>query len=112
MTKLKDAARAALGQAIWNEYNAKSGPYTISEAAADAVTPLIDHATNSEPWYQSRVTWGAIAAIAVPLLGVVGVGSDIITAEELTVWGMAAGSAAGGVLTLYGRWRAKKPMGA
>lgn len=111
MTKLKDAARAAIAVAVQDKIRIGTVG-SIAEAATDAVTPLIDHATNNEPWYQSRVTWGAIAAIAVPLLGVVGVGSDIITAEELTVWGMAAGSAAGGVLTLYGRWRAKKPMGA
>lgn len=81
------------------------------EDALRAVGPLLEHATNNEPWYQSRVTWGAIAAIVVPVLGAVGVGTDIISAEELTVWGMAVGSAAGGVLTLYGRWKAKRPIG-
>lgn len=57
------------------------------------------------------MTWGAIAAIVVPVLGALGVGADIVTADELTVWGMAAGSTVGGVVTLWGRWKARRPIG-
>lgn len=100
------AARGALSQHLGGADRA-----IAADAVTQAVTPLVEHATNNEPWYQSRVTWGALAAIALPLMGVFGVGADIITAEELTLWGMAAGSAFGGVVTLWGRWKAKRPIG-
>ncbi len=35
-------------------------------AIVEAVTPLVENATNNEPWYQSRVTIGAIVSIAIP----------------------------------------------
>lgn len=84
----------------------------IANKVLAAVEPVIAHATNSEPWYQSRVTWGAIASIALPLLGAFGVTTDVISADQFVALGLALGTAAGGVLTLYGRWVAKKPLGA
>ena len=42
-------------------------PEQIAEDAAGAAEagadPAVQHATNGEPWYASRVTWGAIIAI-------------------------------------------------
>lgn len=84
---------------------------TISNDVINAVAPIVAHATNTEPWYQSRVTWGAVASIALPLLGLAGVGSDVIDADTIVTLGLALGTVAGGVLTLYGRWKAKKPLG-
>lgn len=83
----------------------------VTAAVVAKVAPVVLHATNNEPWYQSRVTWGAIASIALPLLGAVGVSSDVIDADQFVALGLALGTAAGGVLTLYGRWKAKKPLG-
>ncbi len=84
----------------------------IIEAVTDKIVPEIVSATNNEPWYQSRVTWGAIASIALPLLGAFGVSTDVIDADQFAALGLAFGAAAGGILTLYGRWVAKRPIGA
>jgi len=68
------------------------------------------HATNSEPWFLSRVTWGAIIAI---LGGLTTEANLLMTGEgDLTAHLTALSAVAGGVTTLYGRWVAKKPIGA
>lgn len=85
--------------------------HVISSSVNAAVAPLIVNATNSEPWYQSHVTIGAIVSIAIPLLSLVGVKADIITPDQLTSIITAAGVVVGGVITLYGRWVAKRPLG-
>lgn len=84
----------------------------IAEEVIKQAAPVILHATNNEEWYRSRVTWGAIASIALPLLGAFGVSTDIIDADQFVALGLALGTAAGGVFTLYGRWKARKPIGA
>ncbi len=91
-------------------------PEVPAEAAAvpaivQAVGPLIEHANNAEPWYQSRVTWGAIVSIAIPILGAFGVSADLLDADQLTAILTAAGAAVGGILTLWGRWKSKRPIG-
>lgn len=83
-----------------------------AKAVTDEVTAAVRHATNTEPWYQSRVTWGAIGAVALPILGILGVSSDVIEPDEFIALGMAAGTIFSGALTFYGRWRARKPIGA
>lgn len=83
----------------------------VTEAVVQKVAPLVLHATNNEPWYQSRVTIGAIVSIAVPLLGVLGVSADVVDADQLTGILVAAGTVVGGLVTLYGRWKARKPLG-
>lgn len=79
---------------------------------AVALAPAVRHATNTEPWYQSRVTWGAIVSTAVPILALLGVATDAIDKDTAVSVGVALGTAIGGALTLYGRWRATKPIGA
>lgn len=83
----------------------------IAESVARQVVPTVLHETNNEPWYQSRVTIGAIVSITIPLLGLFGVSADVINGDELTAILLAAGSAVGGAITLYGRWKARKPIG-
>lgn len=83
----------------------------VAKAIAAEVIPGVLHATNNEHWYQSKVTWGALGAILLPLLGLIGVTSDIISLDEFVLGGMALGSAVSGALTLYGRWKARKPIG-
>lgn len=84
----------------------------IVEAVTKQIAPEIISATNNEPWFRSRVTWGAIASIVLPILGAFGVTADIIDADQFAAIGLAAGTVAGGLLTLYGRWKARKPIGA
>lgn len=83
----------------------------VTEAVAAQVVPTVLNVTNNEPWYQSRVTWGALGAIVLPLLGFVGVTSDILSLNDFIVGGMALGSAISGGITLWGRWKARKPIG-
>lgn len=79
--------------------------------AQKEVDAVIENATNSEPWYQSRVTWGAIVSILFPLLTMVGVKMDWIDQSTAVNGGLALGAAVGAVVTLYGRWVAAKPIG-
>ena len=90
----------------------------ISQEVAKRITPLVLHATSNEPWYQSRVTLGAIAAVIAGVASFAGYSFD---AEDQKFWvdnvsqfiQLATGVVAlgGGVLAWYGRWRAKKPLG-
>lgn len=84
----------------------------ITREVVKAVEPILAHATNNEPWYQSRVTWGAIIAAASPIVGQI-VGHQFSDEEQQLAAGIATaiGAAIGGAITLYGRWKAKKPIG-
>ena len=89
---------------------------TAEAISADALEqarldPLVQHATNGEPWYRSRVTWGAILSGLTPLLALAG---WTLTPDDRelvvgAVVGLAPLVAAG--LGLYGRWRASRPIG-
>ncbi len=95
-----DAVRDVTGK-----FTAQQGtPIAITEAAK-----VIVNQTNNEPWWQSRVTWGAIAAI----LGGLGTMAGLVAAGDWTpnLWVAALGSVGGGIGTIYGRWAAKKPLG-
>lgn len=109
VTALAPAIREALTDAV------ASHGAVVTSAAATAVTKevaaVVINQTNQEPWYQSRVTWGALGSILLPILGVVGVTTDVITLDEFVALGLAAGTTVSGLLTLYGRWVAKKPIG-
>ncbi len=60
----------------------------VAAGVVEAVAPIVVHATNNEPWYQSRVTWGVIVAggcsIAKPFIGDLPISTeqtaDIVTA--------------------------------
>jgi len=80
-------------------------------AAQKEVDAVIENATNNEPWYQSRVTWGAIFSVLFPLLTMAGVKMDWIDPQTAVNGGLALGAAVGAVVTLYGRWVATKPIG-
>jgi drug/metabolite transporter (DMT)-like permease len=83
-----------------------------TEAVVRQISPTLEHLANAEPWYRSRVTWGAIVSIGLPALGALGVATDWIDQETAISVAMAVGSAVGGLITLYGRWKAKRPIGA
>lgn len=122
------AVSDAVSKALAAEAEKQSNDLTKKDAAKvanpvahkveAAVTPFIVHATNQEPWYQSRVTIGAIVAVAGGIAGMAGYTLD---AEDQAYWvdsisqgiqlGTSVAALVGGALAWYGRWRAKKPIG-
>jgi len=84
----------------------------VAEKVAPAVlaSPELQHAMNSEPWIQSRVTIGAVVAI---IAGGYGLALDFTDGTLPTVDALVsqAGAIAGAAIVLYGRWVATKPLG-
>ncbi|MCM2505107.1 hypothetical protein NDN16_15660 [Aureimonas altamirensis] len=84
-------------------------------AAAELVTrhilPTLEHLSNGESWYRSRVTWGAVISAAAPVLPLLGMGADWFDPTLGAAFLAATGSAIGAACTLYGRWRATRPIG-
>ncbi len=76
------------------------------------VAAQVEHATNAEPWYQSRVTWGAVLTGLASVASAFGIALAPEDREVLVGILAAAGSLFGAALTLYGRWRARRPIGA
>lgn len=89
-----------------NSLSPRDAP-VVAEAVTQKLAPIIAHATNNEPWYQSRVTWGAILAAAAPIAVALGFDISWINSETLAALGAGVGAA----ITIYGRWRARKPLG-
>lgn len=84
---------------------------TVAEAVAKQIAPRMAHEANAEPWYQSRVTIGALVSIGTGVLALSGI---ILTPEDTALivsMATSVGAVAAGGLTLYGRWKAKKPIG-
>lgn len=86
----------------------------LASAVADAIAddPVLTHVANAEPWYRSRVTWGAIVAALAPLIALLAgheLGADERSA--LVDIAMAGGSIVGALIALHGRWVAKVPLG-
>ncbi|MFC4172621.1 hypothetical protein ACFOYU_11210 [Microvirga sp. GCM10011540] len=83
----------------------------VRQEVAKAVAPVIKHLTNNEPWYRSNVTWGSIFAI---MGGIATIGTHIVMGTPLSweQYGTPALAIWGGVQALYGRWKARKPLGA
>ena len=83
----------------------------IIDQVIDKVAPVVLNQTNNEPWYQSRVTIGALLAVLSGLLGAFGYAlPDELRGQILEIV-IAAGPVIGGAVALYGRWVAKKPIG-
>jgi hypothetical protein len=83
----------------------------ITEAVTDNVLPQVVHATNSEPWYQSRVTIGAIIIILSRLLAHFGYAIPEELHGAVLDLIIAFGPYIGAVFALWGRWVARKPLG-
>ncbi len=112
-TNVETAIGAGVANAVLNPnvpIDPMTAPKIIHEVVKE-VKPVVDHLTNNEPWYRSRVTWGAIGAIVLPLLGVFGVTTDVIDNDTFVALGLATGTVISGFLTLYGRWKATRPIG-
>ena len=128
MTDLASPLRASLASALERAVadpavpiTADAGPAAIRRAAAtisdEAVSeaglvPILEHTTNGEAWYRSRVTWGAILSALTPLLALAG--WTLTPDDREIVVGAIVGVAPliGAGLALYGRWRASRPIGA
>jgi hypothetical protein len=85
----------------------------ITQEVMKRVEPIIASATNNEPWYQSRVTWGAILAGVAGVLGVFGK-AELLPAElqgRIVDGIVAAGPLIAMGVVLYGRYVARKPIG-
>lgn len=118
MTKRQQRLLGAVETSI--ETAALRGDVPVADEVADLVahkvapavlaTPELQHALNSEPLIQSRVTIGAVVAIVAGLYGLALDFSDgtLPTVDALV---SQAGAIAGAALVLYGRWVATKPLG-
>ncbi len=122
MTKLNPAIIDGVVGAIASVADNPGLPITPSQgpAVAKAVLdklaadPTVVNATNSEPWYQSRVAWGSIVAIAAPLAGLLLKQTiDANTQSQIGTVLTAAGGAVGGAYALYYRLfgKGKAPLG-
>lgn len=83
-------------------------------AIVKALGPVIDavmHSTNNEPFYQSRVFWGSIIALVAAVLGAFGVAFPSDLQGQVLTAVMAALALVGPLVALYGRFKAKKPIG-
>lgn len=96
----------------------QAGASAIREAVVNETAEVIMNQTNQEPWYLSRVTWGAILAAVAGLAGIFGYS---FSAEDQQYWmdnidqmvqlASSVVALVGGTLAWYGRWRAKKAIG-
>src|SRR5262245_47786917 len=79
-----------------------------------AIEPVVDqflHSTNNEPWYRSRVTWGTIITFLGAVLMLFNIDFSADLQKQVLDLVMAAVPIVGGLVTLYGRWRATVPIG-
>lgn len=86
---------------------------TVARKVEAAIKPIVVNATNSEPWYQSRVILGALVGVIASALGVAGIVIDEQTRNELVVLIPVLISTGGSLYALYGRivGARKKPLG-
>lgn len=81
----------------------------VANRVAQELEPIVDHLTNAEAWWQSRVTLGSLTGIVG---GAITIGAGIAAGSldpELYAGGLAA--FLGGGFALYGRWMAARPLG-
>lgn len=117
MKTVKEAVREAVHkgavQAVLSPRTSahRSDEGEIAAKVFDEVAPIIAHATNSEPWYASRVTWGALLAAVAGVLGILGYSFPAEMQGKIIDLIIALLPIVGGLTALYGRWVAKKPIG-
>lgn len=83
----------------------------IAREVTNEVAAVVVNQTNNEPWYQSRVTWGAVIAVASGLAGLLGYSLDASDQATIVNALVSGASVVGGLFAWYGRWIAKKPLG-
>ncbi|QLF69878.1 hypothetical protein FE840_010205 [Peteryoungia desertarenae] len=65
---------------------------------------------DTKPWYQSKTVWGALIAIAAPLADMAGLTVDEAMKGELADHLVSIAGAFGGMIALYGRVVATRPI--
>lgn len=116
-TKIAAAVSAGIDRAVNKVASDPTLPLSPEDVwiVSDAVTAelrrqaAVQHATNTEPWYSSRVTLGALSAIFA------GIGGVLFVLENhgfslAQMWPHLT-AIGGGLFTLYGRWIARAPLG-
>jgi hypothetical protein len=109
--------RPAIAEAAKQAVSKMAPPLDWAEAGeiADRVTrdvsAVVVNQTNQEPWYQSTVTIGAAITL---ITGGYALGYDFLdgTVPTPAEFAPAAGPVIGALITLYGRWFQRKPLGA
>ncbi|ODN69583.1 hypothetical protein [Methylobrevis pamukkalensis] len=81
----------------------------VAAKLQEVAGPAIDHATNAEAWWRSRVTIGSIAGILSGGLGLWGLVAAGVTDPEALATPIAG--IFGGAFALWGRWAARRPLG-
>lgn len=83
----------------------------VTKQAVHEIEKVIQHKTNNEPALQSRVTLGSLTAIIGAAVGIFQMYFDGMpnTWEDYAPHASVIG---GALFALYGRWAAKKPLGA
>lgn len=117
MTTVQTAVRDAIVKGAvkaadeFSTNTTKSDVGVITSKVMSEVAPIVANATNSEPWYRSRVTLGALLAAIAGVLGIFGFSLAPEDQSKILDLIVAIGPVVGGALALYGRWVAKKPLG-
>jgi hypothetical protein len=91
-----------------NAHNRPQVATVVRQELAKELAPTLEHLTNNEPWYRSRVTIGAVLSAAAAVAAIFGVSFDVPMMTEVV---MAVGVLIGSAITLWGRWVATKPIG-
>lgn len=95
------------GQTVQPKTLAKEVQREVLEEVRKA--PTIQHITNTEPWYRSRVTWGALGGILGAIAQMLVLFAD--RNYDMTIWWPQLTVILGAFVTLWGRWASKKPIG-
>ena len=121
MTDPKSAVRDGIRKAVADAANSPSIEITsravpaVTERVAREIEPTLEHLTNNEGWYRSRVAWGAILSAIGATSSLLGVSFEPElqgrVLEAIMLWVAVGGLVSGPLLTLYGRYIAKKPLG-
>lgn len=117
MTTVQNAVREAIVKGAvkaadeFSTNTTKSDVGVITSKVLGEVEPIVAHATNNEPWWQSRVTLGALLAAIAGVLGIFGFSLAPEDQSKILDLIVAIGPVVGGAIALYGRWFAKKPLG-
>jgi len=113
MATLETKVAEAVSQAVAQPTVAAdpSAVPAITDAVMQEVQPRIEYLTNTEPWWQSRTTLGAMIIIASRLLAHFGYAIPEELHGAILDLIIAFGPYFGAGLALWGRWISKKPLG-
>lgn len=107
---LAPVVRKSIDQALSGSHVDALDKHELKAEVTKEVAAVVVNQTNQEPFYQSRVTIGAIMtliggtyALVLDFMDGVPPATDDLTAQATVIIGAA--------VVLYGRWVAQKPLG-